>query len=144
MCSGRDARINNSRVISHIIIRYIQLYIKHLRPSVCQPATRVNAIERDRTRSTLGVYAENVPTSLLNEAPAKGKGRTINSRRKPRHRIDVFSLACRESLICPGSLAGWHFFFDECHPSISRAAANYGGCQHPTRTNVEPFRWKTF
>jgi hypothetical protein len=33
MCVGRDARINNSRVISRIIIRYIGAYIDARSPS---------------------------------------------------------------------------------------------------------------
>lgn len=86
MCIGRDARINNSRVISRIIIRYFGLLSARLHPSVANEEAK--ALEFTR-----GVrYRANTVTSRM-------WGETIAARRRRRHRFDVFTLMYRESLM---------------------------------------------
>jgi len=59
MCIGRDARINNSRVISRIIIRYFELLSARLHPSVANE-------EAKAFEFTLGVrYRANTVTSRM-------------------------------------------------------------------------------
>lgn len=59
MCIGRDARINNSRVISRIIIRYFAVYRRAFTPSVANEEAK--ALEFTR-----GVrYRANTVTSRM-------------------------------------------------------------------------------